>query len=120
MNTETHHANVVLLLSKDPKEISLNMNCHSQYALMHAALGIASEAGELADCIKKNLAYSQDLNRENLIEELGDLEFFMEHLRQIVGIRREDTLQANMEKLSRRYPGLIYTDAAAKARADKL
>jgi uncharacterized protein YabN with tetrapyrrole methylase and pyrophosphatase domain len=53
-----------------------------------------------------------------MVEELGDLEFYMERIRQIVGITREETLKANIEKLSVRY-GKTYSNEAAQARADK-
>jgi hypothetical protein len=55
----------------------------------------------------------------NVIEELGDLEFYMEQLRQALLLSREETLAANIAKLSKRYEGLNYSDAAAQARADK-
>jgi NTP pyrophosphatase (non-canonical NTP hydrolase) len=46
-------------------------------ALLHAQLGIASEAGELADAIKKEYAYEQSLDKENVEEELGDLLWYI-------------------------------------------
>lgn len=48
-----------------------------------------------------------------------DLEFYMEQLRQRIGVSREETLGANIAKLSVRYQGLRYTDQAAQDRADK-
>lgn len=43
----------------------------------------------------------------------------MEGIRQALGIRRDVTLQANIDKLRVRYEGLRYSDSAAQARADK-
>ncbi len=85
----------------------------------HHATGIAGEAGEVADIIKKWVVYNKPLDRAHLIEELGDLEFYMEGLRQGLGITREETIEGNITKLSARYQGLQYSDAAAQARADK-
>ncbi len=87
-------------------------------ALAHAAVGVAGEAGEILDCVKKNWAYNQPLDLGNLVEELGDMEFYLEALRQEIGISRETILELNMEKLSKRFPD-GYSDAAAAARADK-
>lgn len=87
--------------------------------LIHGAVGIAGEAGELLDAVKKHVIYNKLLDRENVIEELGDLEFYMEQVRQNLGISREETLAANISKLSVRYASLTYTDEAAQARADK-
>jgi hypothetical protein len=56
---------------------------------------------------------------ENVIEELGDLEFYMEGVRQAFGLSREQTIQGNIAKLGVRYAGLKYSDAAAHQRADK-
>ena len=87
--------------------------------MLHAAIGVAGEAGELLDAVKKVWAYGKVLDHENAIEELGDLEFYMEALRQQIGVSREDVLQANQEKLAKRYPGFRYSDSHAQARLDK-
>jgi NTP pyrophosphatase (non-canonical NTP hydrolase) len=87
--------------------------------LMHMAVGICGEAGELLDAIKKTIIYRKPLDMENVIEELGDLEFYMEGLRQAVGVSRELCLAANIDKLGTRYKGLRYSDQAAQNRADK-
>ena len=84
----------------------------------HAATGIATEAGELLSSIKARVVYDKPLDRINIIEELGDLEFYMEQLRQELQITREQTLEANMEKLNKRY-GSGYSNKAAQDRADK-
>jgi len=86
---------------------------------LHMALGICGEAGELADAVKKWAIYLKDLDRENVVEELGDLEFYMEHIRQLIGITREETIQYNIQKLGKRYEGHIYSDQQAQDRADK-
>jgi hypothetical protein len=56
---------------------------------------------------------------ENVIEELGDLEFYMEGLRQELGISRDLTLDRNISKLSKRYHSATYSDSQAQERADK-
>lgn len=86
--------------------------------ILHAAVGISGEAGELLDCVKKTWIYNKSLDCENLIEELGDLEFYMEAMRVALGVTRFAVLRQNMAKLAKRYPA-GYTDAAAQARMDK-
>lgn len=86
--------------------------------LIHAAMGISGEAGELVDCIKKHVIYGQEMDMHNLIEELGDVEFYLEAMRQRIGLDREDILEANIQKLSVRYKGGFTTDES-KLRADK-
>lgn len=87
--------------------------------VLHAAVGVAGEAGELLDAVKKHWAYSKPLDRENVIEELGDLEYYMCLMRSVLGIARHEVLQANADKLAVRYAGLKYSDEAAQVRADK-
>lgn len=87
--------------------------------LAHTCLGLSGEVGELVDAIKKHIIYHRDLDILNVIEELGDIEFYLSDLRSKLNIDREFILQKNMDKLSKRYPNKTYSDAAANERADK-
>lgn len=86
---------------------------------MHAALGVCGEAGELADAIKKEVIYGKPEDMQNLIEELGDLRFYMQAVQNLYGITEQDILQYNANKLSKRYSSLRYSDEEAIGRADK-
>ena len=113
-----NHADMVAGLCKPGATIASELtpeDCH----MMHMAIGISGEAGELLDAVKNPVIYRKALDRKNVIEELGDLEFFMEGLRQGLQITREETLTANINKLGKRYAGLKYTDQSAHLRADK-
>ena len=90
-----------------------------QADLLHMGVGVSGEAGELLDAIKKNTIYGKPLDIENVVEELGDLEFYMEHIRQIVGVTRQQTIDANIQKLGKRYSSGAYSNAQAQTRADK-
>lgn len=112
------HKDLVAALAKDGDTIARELTGHDAH-LVHMAIGISGEAGELLDAIKKATIYRKPLDMANVIEELGDLEFYMEGLRQRLDVTREQTLHANILKLSKRYAGLSYSDTAAQARADK-
>lgn len=86
---------------------------------LHMAVGVAGEAGELLDAIKKGAIYGKNLDYPNIIEELGDIEFYMEGLRCGLGITRDEVIEANVRKLSARYPNNTYTNEDAVKRADK-
>jgi len=88
--------------------------------LEHMLIGTYGEGGELADAIKKHTIYGKPLDLVNVVEELGDLEFYLAGIRQMLGIKREDVLTNNLVKLQARYPKGSYSDADAQARADKL
>jgi len=121
METQTdkiNHADMVRQLAKDGNKILAELSplkCHQ----WHMATGISSEAGELLDAIKKVVAYNKPADRVNIVEELGDLEFYMAGLRQAFDITREETLEANIAKLGKRYKQHQYSDEQAHARADK-
>lgn len=102
---------------KSGADIARNMTA-SEANLWHGATGISGEAGELLDAIKKHVVYKRELDLENVIEELGDLEFYMEQVRQELGITRECVVDYNITKLLKRYP-VGYSDQAAQERADK-
>lgn len=87
--------------------------------LVHMSIGVSGEAGELLDAIKKYVVYNKALDKTNVIEELGDIEFYMQEIRRVIGVTREEVVQANVEKLNKRYSTLHYSDSQANARADK-
>lgn len=112
------HEQLVKDLFKDGKEVVESMTAAEANAI-HAVMGISGEAGELLDAIKKHVIYKKPLDRENVIEELGDIEFYLQALRQTLYITREQTLAANIAKLSVRYPQGSYSNQDAIERKDK-
>lgn len=61
------------------------------------ASGLAGEAGEVADLIKKHLFHGDDLDLIKLEKELGDVLWYWTALCQNFGIRPEDAMQANVD-----------------------
>lgn len=113
------HPELVRALVKPDDQI-LNSLEPGDCNLWHMASCICGEAGELFDAIKKRVIYRKELDRANIVEELGDLEFYLEGLRQEMMITREETLAGNIDKLSARYHKLTYNDQHAQDRADKV
>jgi len=111
------HHELVRQLAKPGEEIIDDLTPTQAFAL-HMAIGVSGEAGELLDAIKKFAIYQKPLDLENVVEELGDIEFYLQGIRQAFCIDREYVLQQNIEKLRKRY-GEKYTNAAAQRRADK-
>lgn len=112
------HPELVTALAKPGADIVASLTAEDAH-LLHMAVGIAGEAGELLDAIKKVAIYRKSIDYANVIEELGDLEFYVEGLRQALGISREETLEHNIHKLSKRYSSGSYSDTHAQERADK-
>lgn len=84
----------------------------------HYALGICTEAGEIAHAVKAHIAYGQPLDRENIIEEMGDLCWYLANLMRITWTNWEEVWERNVQKLRKRYPD-GFSEAAAINRADK-
>lgn len=75
-----------------------------RFEMLHAATGLAGEAGEVLDLAKKVCFTNKPMDRQKLIEEMSDVEFYMEALRQALAIPREFVLQMNIDKLRARHP----------------
>lgn len=91
-----------------------------QASMLHMAVGISGEAGELLDAVKKHAIYQKELDFANVKEEAGDILFYLTGLLNDVGITLNECIEANREKLSKRYPNKCYSNADAIKRADKL
>lgn len=114
----SEHAQLVRDLKKCPHDIYGSISV-TDLDLIHMIMGISGEAGELLDAVKKATIYRKPIDISNIVEELGDLEFYLEGLRQILGLSRQDILDKNITKLRIRY-GQKYSDKAAHDRVDKL
>lgn len=117
-NIIAEHRQMVASLVKSGEDIIVRLNPGRAH-LWHMATGVAGEAGELLDAVKKHVVYNKELDRQNVIEELGDLEFYMEGIRQNIDVSRDEVLTSNYNKLNKRYKDKSYTNEAAIARADK-
>lgn len=80
--------------------------------LMHAMLGITSEAGEVADQFKRHLIYGKELDEINLMEEIGDLFWYCAILSKHLDISFETIMERNIAKLRARYPDKFTKDSA--------
>lgn len=90
-------------------------DCHR----LHMAVGISGEAGELLDAIKKATIYRKPLDIPNIVEECGDLLFYIAGILDSIGLDIESAMSANVSKLSIRY-GTTYSDKSAIERLDKI
>jgi NTP pyrophosphatase (non-canonical NTP hydrolase) len=75
-----------------------------QIRLVWNALGLAGEAGEVADVVKKAVFHEHPLDQATLIKELGDVLWYVAALCSVLNIDLGDVMQANIDKLKARYP----------------
>lgn len=73
-----------------------------KHAIVYPALGLAGEAGEIAEKVKKWLRGDRELDREGLLSELGDPLWYITSLADDLGFTLQDVIDRNVEKLSSR------------------
>ena len=73
-------------------------------SLANCAMGLAGEAGECADIIKKHLFHDHELDKEHLVKELGDVAWYLAVCAEVIGYDLDTVFQMNVDKLKARYP----------------
>jgi NTP pyrophosphatase (non-canonical NTP hydrolase) len=68
------------------------------------ALGLAGEAGEVADLVKKAVFHGHPIELPGLAEELGDVLWYVAALCSKFDLDLSEIMRANIEKLRLRYP----------------
>ncbi len=72
--------------------------------LLHASMGLSTEAAEFTDALKKHIFYGKELDETNLKEEIGDILWYAAIALEALGADFESVMQTNIDKLSARYP----------------
>lgn len=72
--------------------------------LMVAALGLAGEAGEFANLVKKMTTHGHDFDPDALKDELGDVLWYLAEAATASGLDLNLIAQENVDKLLKRYP----------------
>lgn len=78
--------------------------------LINGALGLAGEAGEVADIVKKAYMQGHELNREHIAKELGDICWYIAETATAIGYDLDTIMQMNIDKLKKRYPDGFTTE----------
>tara|TARA_R100001443_G_scaffold12706_1_gene22399 strand:- start:155 stop:505 length:351 start_codon:yes stop_codon:yes gene_type:complete len=73
-------------------------------ANLNWALGIAGEAGEYCELIKKRHFHGKELDLQDAKKELGDVLYYVAMAASNLNISLNDIAQANVAKLLSRYP----------------
>lgn len=83
---------------------TLNKSLLNKDILINGVMGLCGESGEAIDIVKKHLAHGHELDRNHLIEELGDIAWYLAETAYSLDIDLESVLKQNIEKLKKRYP----------------
>lgn len=118
MDSKTYKAWALTKERKEYDKVAERISTGTTGSLLHGAIGISGEAGELMDAVKKHVLYGKELDRANVLEESGDILWYMSIVLESVGSSFEEVMQLNQDKLDKRYPG-GFTEALAALRLDK-
>lgn len=83
---------------------TLNPELTKRDVLINSVMGLCGESGEAIDIVKKWMAQGHELDREHLAKELGDIAWYLAEAATALDLNLEDVLQANLDKLRKRYP----------------
>lgn len=79
--------------------------------ILHSALGLATESGEILENLVAKIDNSS-YDHPNLVEELGDLMWYQAIMCDALSINFAEVQRKNIDKLKRRYPEKFSCDKA--------
>ena len=104
MNNEQYLEQSARTVSNDYEAIKGRLVDEDLIDLLHAGIGLATEAGEFLDAIKKHIFYGKKLDTVNLAEEGGDTLWYLALAFRKLKTTFDKEMQVNIDKLVARYP----------------
>lgn len=99
------------------KELNQHVNVS---LILTATTGLAGESGELSEIWKKTVFHGKLLTDESLAhckKELGDIIFYWINACNALGFDPNEVISENVDKLSARYPGGVFSVVRSENRA---
>ena len=79
-------------------------NMERKDRLSMLCMGLSGEKGEVIDHVKKHLYHGHALDQNKIIDEAGDVLWYLTNILTEVGATLEEVQEHNIEKLYGRYP----------------
>jgi len=83
---------------------TLNPSLDKKDVLVNGVMGLCGESGEAIDIVKKYLHQGHELDKDQLIKELGDIAWYLAETAYALDIDLDEVLEQNIAKLKARYP----------------
>ena len=83
---------------------TINTALDEKELITNGVMGLCDEAGEAIGLVKKWLGQGHELDRAHLVEELGDVAWYIAETATAIGVELEEVCKANIQKLMERYP----------------
>lgn len=85
--------------------LTMNTKLNEKDQTMNALLGLAGEIGEVIDYVKKVKYQGHEYKKEKMIDEMGDILWYLNLLSVMIGSSLEEVATYNIKKLRKRYQG---------------
>ena len=89
---------------QEKAERTVNKKLNFDNQLANLCMGLCGESGEVVDYIKKCMYHNHKLYKQKVIEELGDLMWYLTNIATFLQIPIDVILNENIKKLEERYP----------------
>jgi NTP pyrophosphatase (non-canonical NTP hydrolase) len=76
----------------------------NEQVLTNCALGLAGETGQVVDLVKNYTFRGKNLDRQELIHEMGDVLWYLSQVAEWANIPFDEVAQSNIKELNKRYP----------------
>lgn len=83
---------------------TLNATLSEEQRLSMLAIGLGGEVGEVLEPIKKHLYHGKVLDATHIVNEIGDVLWYLHGICMVLNVSLNDALLANILKLQSRYP----------------
>ena len=115
MKTSEYIQNAIKTESRDFDAIGGRLQEVENQRLLHGGIGLATEAGEFLDALKKHIFYGKEIDKVNLREEMGDLFWYCAIIADQLEVDFQEVMERNITKLKARY-GEKFTEERANTR----
>jgi len=83
---------------------TVNPSLAARDRLLDACAGLSEEAAGVLGLVRKKTFQARDVDRDRLVEELGDVLWCLSVTADALGIRMSEVAQRNQEELAKRHP----------------
>ena len=87
---------------------------------INSVMGLCGESGEAIEIVEKWLMQGQELDKEHLVRELGDVAWYLAEAATALDIPLEAVFQGNLDKLRQRFPNGFDTGASVNRKENDL
>jgi len=113
----TYREEILRTINSDFNSIRDRLSSPNSLKLLNALVGLAGESGEALDLMKKLVFHGTPLDEKKLLNELGDVRYYLELALSVLNKDIKDIEEMNSDKLRKRYPE-GFSERAAVERKD--